>query len=60
MINNSKQTWSIGSSVKVGFLNLVVTGIIPTPGDYKPDVYELVSAKGIKYQFIPHYGLERL
>ena len=59
-ITNSNQKWQIGEMVKVGFMRLMVTGLIPTPGDYRPDVYELVSQAGIRYQFTPHYGLERV
>ena len=57
--NRSKQDWSIGQTVKVGFMQLTVTGFVATPGDYRPDQYRLVSAKGIKYVFTPHFGLER-
>jgi len=61
MINNSKQNWEIGKTVKVGFLSLKITGIILTPGDFRPDIYELENAKGDKrYNFTPHYGIERI
>ena len=46
--------------MKVGFLSLRVTGLIPTPGDYRPDVYTLESAKGKRYTFTPYHGLEAL
>ena len=59
-ITRSAQKWEVGQTVKVGFMQLTVTGLIPTPDDYRPDVYELVSAKGQRYQFTPHYGLERV
>jgi len=58
-ITGSKQDWSVGKTVKVGFMSLEIIGFYPTPGDYKPDVYELKNAKGQKYTFTPHYGLER-
>jgi len=45
--------------VKVGFMSLEVTGFEPTPGDCRPDVYLLRSAKGVNYRFTPHFGLER-
>ena len=58
-ISNSKQNWTVGQTVKVGFMALTISAIIPTPGDYRPDQYEMVSAKGVKYVFTPHFGLER-
>jgi len=60
MIKNSKQVWEVGSTVKVGFMSLVVVAKEPTPGDYMPDAYILRSAKGVAYRFVPHNGLERI
>ncbi len=60
-ITRTKQDWSVGSEVKVGFLKLRVTGFRPTPGDYAPDAYELESLDGSKqYEFVPHMGLTRI
>lgn len=59
-ISNSKQSWAVGQAVKVGFMALTVVAMIPTPGDYRPDQYELVSAKGVRYVFTPHFGLEKV
>lgn len=56
----TRQNWSIGQTVKVGFLTLRVIAINPTPGDYKPDEYILESAKGVRYSFVPHNGLCRI
>jgi hypothetical protein len=57
----AKQTWTVGSIVNVGFLkNLTVMERIPTPGDYRPDVYRLIGATGTEYEFTPHYGLARV
>ena len=58
-ITRSEQKWEVGNTVKVGFMALIVVALEPTPGDYRPDIYHLVSAKGIKYTFTPHFGLER-
>jgi len=58
MIKNTKQNWTVGSTVKVGFLSLKVIEIIPTPGDGLPDQYLLENSKGKQYIFTPHYGLE--
>ena len=61
MISNSTQNWTAGATVKVGFLTLRVVRAIPTPGDFKPDLYILQSLKGDKtYSFVPHCGLERI
>jgi len=61
MISNSKQNWTPGATVKVGFLTLRVVRAIATPGDFKPDEYILESLKGDKvYSFVPHNGLERI
>lgn len=61
MITRTKQNWTPGSIVKVGFLTLKVVAIEPTPGDWKPDAYHLESMDGSKwYRFVPHNGLERL
>jgi hypothetical protein len=58
MIRNSKQNWTVGSTVKVGFLTLVVKAAIATPGDGLPDVYFLANVAGTKlYEFTPHVGL---
>ena len=61
MINRSKQNWTTGSTVKVGFLNLVVKAAVATPGDYLPDAYILANAAGTQlYKFVPHNGLEKI
>ncbi len=56
MIKRSKQNWTIGEWVKVGFLTLKVIGA-RAEYDGLPDIYTLESAKGKKYEFIPHNGL---
>jgi hypothetical protein len=61
MITRSKQSWTIGSKVNVGFLKgLTVVEAIKTPGDYKPDIYILVAANGARYEFTPHNGIARI
>lgn len=54
-----KQEWNIGATVKVGFLTFTVAGKQPTPGDYRPDIWLLTSAKGERYSFQPHLGLTK-
>ena len=58
MIQNSKQQWEVGQTVKVGFMSLRVLAKVPTPGDYMPDAYALES-NGKFYRFVPHNGLAR-
>lgn len=63
MIKNSKQIWEKGQIVKVGFLQLKVSGKINTDNrdNWKPDGYILTSLDGTKeYEFIPHNGLHRI
>lgn len=60
MVRNSRQSWSPGSVVKVGFLSLRVVGVVAVK-DGLPDIYTLESLDGARrYRFIPHHGLERL
>ena len=60
MIRNSKQDWSIGATVKVGFLSLRVLSV-RDEYDHMPDIYTLESLDGSKrYEFIPHNGLVRI
>lgn len=54
----AKQDWTVGQTVKVGFMSLKVLAKVPTPGDYMPDAYALES-NGKFYRFVPHNGLER-
>ena len=59
-ITNTKQDWSIGSVVKVGFMQLRVLGV-EAINDFLPDIYTLESLDGRKrYEFIPHNGLNRI
>lgn len=61
MINNSKQNWTIGQTVKVGFMTLVVRQAIATPGDYAPDVYILSNQANTQlYKFVPHNGCSKI
>jgi hypothetical protein len=60
MITKSKQDWSVGQVVKVGFLSLRVVGA-RAEKDFLPDIYTMESLDGTrKYEFIPHNGLTRL
>lgn len=60
MIRNTKQDWSIGAVVKVGFLRLRVISAHAVK-DGLPDIYTLTSLDGrVSYEFVPHSGLTRL
>ena len=60
MITNSKQNWSPGNVVKVGFLSLRVLSA-RAEYDWMPDIYTLESLDGSRrYEFIPHNGLTRV
>jgi hypothetical protein len=60
MIRNTQQHWTHGATVRVGFLTLRVVGVRAIV-DGKPDVYTLTSLDGTRrYEFTPHWGLERL
>ena len=59
-ITNSKQDWTPGAIVKVGFLKLRVISCEAVI-DGLPDIYTLESLDGRKhYEFIPHNGLSRI
>lgn len=60
MINNSKQNWSIGSRVNVGFMRGLEVLEVRAVVDGLPDIYILRAANGKMYKFIPHNGLEAM
>lgn len=61
MITTTKQDWTIGQTVKVGFLSLIVKAKIATPGDFAPDAYILVNGAGMQlYSFVPHKGVQKI
>lgn len=55
-----KQDWTIGKTVKVGFLTLKIISKNDHNEYYRPFAYILQSAKGAMYQFTPYFGLEKL
>lgn len=61
MITKTKQDWTAGATVKVGFLTLTVVAAVPTPGDFAPDAYILTNKAGTQlYKFVPHNGVEKI
>ena len=60
VVKNSKQNWNIGSTVKIGFLDLRIIGV-KSIVDGLPDIYELENLKGDKlYEFTPYNGLVKI
>lgn len=59
MIRHSKQDWTVGASVKVGFMTLTVESVRAVK-DGMPDIYTLVGKAGKRYEFIPHHGLRAI
>ena len=60
MITNTKQDWSIGSLVNVGFLKSLKVISWRAEYDGLPDIYTLESKNGNLYEFTPHNGLVRI
>ena len=60
VVKNSKQNWNIGSTVKIGFLELRII-CVKSIVDGLPDNYELENLKGDKlYEFTPYNGLVKI
>ena len=60
VVKNSKQNWNIGSTVKIGFLELRIIGV-KSIVDGLPNIYELENLKGDKlYEFTPYNGLVKI
>ena len=59
-ITKTRQDWTPGNTVKIGFLTLRVLDV-KAVYDGLPDIYTLKSLDGQKrYEFIPHNGLNRI
>ena len=59
-ITKTRQDWTPGNTVRVGFLTLKVIDV-KAVYDGLPDIYTLESLDGRKrYEFIPHNGLNRI
>lgn len=57
MVSNSKQNWTVGASVRVGFMSLIVRAALLGGGDNHQDTYLLSNAAGDRlYEFQPHAG----
>lgn len=65
MVTNSKQSWTVGATVKVGFMTLRVTGmssgLVGKGFKTLPNGYTLETLDGSKkYSFVPHNGLVKI
>ena len=59
MITKTKQSWSVGATVKAGFVTVVVKAVCATPG--APDAYVCTNTAGTQlYSFVPHNGLTKI
>lgn len=56
----SKNEFKAGNKVKIGFMVLTVIEQSKDSVYYRPKAWILESSKGVRYQFTPYYGLERL
>lgn len=59
MTKNSKQSWQVGSTVRVGFLSLVVIASLAPTGDGLPGAHILTNGSQL-YAFVPHNGLTKI
>lgn len=57
MIKQTKQNWTVGEKVNIGFMKGLEVVSARAEFDGLPDIYTLVSSTGKKYEFIPHNGL---
>ncbi len=61
MRKTSKQDWSVGNEVKVGFLTLIVEGVEDHTNCYGQVIYRLTNKDSTKkYTFSPYYGLDKI
>ncbi len=60
-VNKKPEFWTKGQDVKIGFLTLKFTGETVNNQQWgQPKGYILESTKEVRYEFIPHNGLNRL
>ena len=59
MIKNSKQSWEVGQTVRVGFLSLTVIAPLEATGDGLPGAYILTSGTQL-YAFVAHNGVRKI
>jgi hypothetical protein len=59
MVRNSKQNWTIGQTVRVGFLSLTVVAGLEATGDGLAGAYILTNGAQL-YAFIAHRGVHKI
>ena len=65
MVQHSTQSWTVGATVRVGFLALCVVECVASPRNGRPDGYVLKANRdsdvlgACVYSFVPHHGLRR-
>jgi hypothetical protein len=57
---NTTKSWKIGDQVQIGFMKLEVTGIKDLPSAFGHTVFELKSAKGVRYEFSAYEGVYKV
>ena len=60
MITKTKQNWTVGQLVNVGFLKGLTVISVRAEFDGLPDIYTLEGKEGRLYEFIPHNGISRI
>jgi hypothetical protein len=58
-MSKSKQDWTVGQTVRVGFLSLVVVAGLEATGDGNPGAYILTNGTQL-YSFTPYCGLAKI
>jgi hypothetical protein len=59
MSRNSKQDWTVGQTVRVGFMSLGVVAALEAAGDGNPGAYILTNGTQL-YSFVPHNGVSKI
>ncbi len=59
MNRNCKQDWTVGQTVRVGFLSLVVVAGLEATGDGNPGAFILTNGTQL-YSFVPHNGVSKI
>lgn len=58
-MSKSKQDWTVGQNVRVGFLSVAVVARLEATGDGNPGAYILTNGTQL-YSFVPHNGVSKI
>lgn len=58
--HNQNKNWDVGASVNIGFMKNLTVVAVRSEKDGMPDIYTLQNSKGVRYEFIPHYGIHKI